>query len=211
MQPPSTVCETLFRKHNQLRIGWAGEPGPGLNKGTFALIQLYHINNYGNVDDPNSILEYWQGTSRLGESGVMERVKIDRGPIFSKHGTERCDYDPLTRVPIYVMSLNEAYKFPWGEPIKNVVDTLNGKFLGALDYWFSPMKPRIVKNRRDLVAKLRSDSEDIGDAVTDELWFNANKPSETGNNTIAYKHCKKDLVRIDHDIQDDRLDSLYGI
>lgn len=210
MHPPSSVCEALYRKHPQLRLAWEGRPGKELNSGTFGIVQLYHIQDCGDIGDPNTFREYWNVTSQIGESGLVERVKTDRGPIFDRHGGTSLDYDPLFRIPIYVIGLNEQFSFPWGDRIRNIRDTMNGAFLEALDYWMTPIQPRIVDNRKSLEDDLRTRSEDLGGEMTDRLWYEANKTGETSPIT-AYKHEKKNLARYDHWAQNDRLGDLYGV
>lgn len=180
-------------------------------------MQLFHISNCGDIEDPDTFREYWYVTNRIGESGIMERVKVDRGPIFDRHGKISLDYDPLFRIPIYVMSLNESFGFPWVDEagnsirIKNIEDTMSGTFLLALNYWLTPAKTRIKKNRAELCDDLRSRGEEIGGTISDHLWFEANKTGETHNHGLAYKHYKDEIARYDGWINDDRLDELYKV
>ena len=78
MHPPSSVCESLYRLHKWARLGWVGEdrkgPADDLNKGSFALLQLYH-----QLDAKETFYGDPWG---------------DRGPVFGR------SYDRLMRVPI---------------------------------------------------------------------------------------------------------------
>lgn len=78
MEAPRHICEALYRLHKWVRLGWVGEdrlsPEEPLNKGKFALIQLYH--------------------SRDAEKTYYGDLWNDRGPIFGR------SYDRLQRTPI---------------------------------------------------------------------------------------------------------------
>lgn len=78
MEAPSHITEALYRLHPQVRLGWIGEdrlsPDEPLNKGKFALLQLYHV--------------------RDAERTYYGDPWGDRGPVFGR------PYDRLMRVPI---------------------------------------------------------------------------------------------------------------
>ena len=97
MEAPRWITEELYKLHKEARLGWAGVdrgPDDDLNKGKFALIQLYHVRDaartfYG---------DFWG----------------DRGPIFGR------SYDRLQKVPILLSLIEPAYVFsgrvPWIPP-----------------------------------------------------------------------------------------------
>lgn len=107
MHPPSWICKELERIHPQLRLGWVGRdrsgPADELNKGSFALIQLYHQR-----DASRTFFTPWNAT----------------GPVF---GT---DYDRLARVPVYLADIEPQDVFSgaciplirrWMRPLKERV------------------------------------------------------------------------------------------
>lgn len=78
MEAPRHICEALYKLHQQARLGWVGadrlSPDEDLNKGQFALLQLYH--------------------RRDAERTYYGDPWNDRGPVFGR------PYDRLMRVPI---------------------------------------------------------------------------------------------------------------
>jgi hypothetical protein len=82
MHPPQWVVDEIKRIHPQARLGWEGLERKGseeeLNKGRFALIQLYHAR-----DAAKTFLTPW----------------ANRGPVFGKH------FDSLFWTPIYVIDV----------------------------------------------------------------------------------------------------------
>lgn len=85
MHPPEWICKELERIHPHLRLGWVGYARKSgedeLNKGVFALIQLYHSR-----DASRTFYTLWETVE-------------NRGPVFGSR------YDPLSRTPIYVSEL----------------------------------------------------------------------------------------------------------
>lgn len=84
MHAPSHITEALFAIHPQARLGWLGEerlsPEEPLNKGKFALLQLY----YKHAAERTYYGELWN----------------DRGPVFGR------PYDHAMRVPIMLALLD---------------------------------------------------------------------------------------------------------
>lgn len=87
MEAPSHITEALYRLHPQARLGWVGEdrlsPEEPLNKGKFALLQLYV-----RVDAERTFYgEPWN----------------DRGPVFGR------PYDRLARLPVMLTMIAPAH------------------------------------------------------------------------------------------------------
>ena len=104
MHPPSWVCRRLHQLHPQLRLAWAGrqrQHDDELNPGSFALVQLYHVQDTGRVDNPTTFRLLWDVDPLVGEDGETTMVKADRGPVFSKNGTTHRDWDNLSRAVSY--------------------------------------------------------------------------------------------------------------
>lgn len=86
MEAPKHICEQVYRLHEWCRLGWVGEdrlsPDEPLNKGRFALLQLYHAYDAARTyyGDP------WN----------------DRGPIFGR------PFNRDQRVPIMLTLLEPA-------------------------------------------------------------------------------------------------------
>lgn len=79
MEAPSHVCKALAEFHPRLRIGWDGESR------AFGLIRLLH-----SVDFARTLREHW-----------------DHGPVFSRKGRPRPDWDLISFHPIYLIRLTE--------------------------------------------------------------------------------------------------------
>ena len=111
MYPPAWVCESLVRQAPLLRLGWAGRApthAGALNCGNFALVSLFPAATYWNEELRNQFYrEFWGMTCKqlpYGDKKVKQVVFAhhDRGPVFSRFGDERLDYDPLARIPVYM-------------------------------------------------------------------------------------------------------------
>lgn len=91
MHPPEWICKELERLHPQLRLGWVGQerrrPDEDLNKGCFALIQLYHSR-----DHARTYFTPWHTVD-------------NRGPVYGSR------FDPLARFPIYLADIEPADVF----------------------------------------------------------------------------------------------------
>lgn len=108
MEAPKFITEALYRLHPQARLGWVGQdrgPKDDLNKGHFALIQLY--------------------MRRDAERTYYGDPWNDRGPIFGRR------YDRLARVPILLFLIDPKDVFSgkiiadvrhWMKPIKQRVE-----------------------------------------------------------------------------------------
>lgn len=177
MYPPSWACEAVYRIHPQLRIGWAGRPrgdGGELNQGDFALVQLYHKSDVGPMGDPITSRETWDVTTIEGPFGETERVRCARGPIYSKTGSSRRDWDPLVRVPMFICTLNDAY----GIDQKND-DGIWSQTIEKIHRWVRPVYDRIREHEVEKGRRMNYEAEELGREMTDSLWRDANN-NDTG-------------------------------
>ena len=203
MHAPEFVCKALYRTHPQLRLAWQGRPrkyAGEINPGSFAIVQLYHVRDVGDLDDTFTFREMWDTTVVAGPTGTPERVRVQRGPIFSRDGSTRPDWDPLFRVPVFVMTLDEAYTHPDGEPIVPQ-DVLSGKILPTIREFLQPVKKRIVEADLDRKRDLKSKARDLGGQIGEELWYKAKRHDNAARRDIAYKHVRSQIARADHQIQ----------
>ena len=200
MRPPRWVCRALYDLHPQLRLAWQGRPPsrPGeLNAGSFAIVQLYHVRDAGNPDDPTTFRELWSTTIAPNEHGHAVRVRSDRGPLFNKNAETSPDWDPLQRVPVFVMTIDESYSHPDGAPL-TTRDVYTGRFLEAIKASFGDIRDRVQRSKDAMAKDLSNRCEDMGREMADELWWESKKPEHTSDNTIAYKHVKHQIARHDH-------------
>ena len=88
MYAPAHICKALWRIHPWLRFAWAGKPtvGEELNPGSFAVVQLYHIQDAGKPDEEATYKKFWHVENHLDETNDLRCGRIDRGPIFNKDG-----------------------------------------------------------------------------------------------------------------------------
>ena len=110
-----------------------------MNPGDFALIQLYHISDVGDLNDPSTFRTLWNVQPTLDENGDTRFEKIDRGPIFNKRGGTTRDWDPLFRVPIFVATLNEEFGV-------SVEDILTGRIVEHIKRWMRPIVQRVTES-----------------------------------------------------------------
>ena len=211
MHPPSATCRALYRLHPQLRLGWAGRPRQGseLNPGSWALVQLYHVSDCGDIDEPVTFREYWNVTTKQNFDGTEDRIKIDRGPIFNRFGGTSLDYDPVFRFPIYVIELSDELIYPWGEPINPTKDVFSGKIIEAIRHWLTPAEKRIHDSHVNKGNHVSSRCDDMGGHVADRIWRESQRTGYTHNHSLAYKHAKKDIAAQDEKNQKDVIKEYY--
>ncbi len=211
MHPPSAVCRALYRLHPQLRLAWQGRSrgGDELNAGNFAVVQLFHLKDCGGLADATTYQEFWNVTTEM-EGGTPRRVRANRGPIFNRFGGTSLDYDPAFRFPIFMMTLDDQYEYPWGDPVDGVTDVMSGKFLIAMEHWLSPIKKRLADSYDEYVADTHYRAEELGREMTDHLWHAANKTGETSDHTVAYKHVRHHIVDNDDRIHNNPLDEMFS-
>jgi len=192
MHPPRAICEQLARIHPKLRFAWHGREkrdADELNPGSFAIVQLYHISNAGTQDNPNTYRQPWEEAF---------------GPIFNKQGGTTRDWDPLFWTPMYVTRLEDV-----GVTHSEV---FNGQILDFIRDWMIPVGRRAKEDRRRRAKELHDRTEDIIDAMTDRLWYEANK---TGEETIdvPWEFAKKDVYEMykRKRIAEQYLDSYYDV
>ena len=196
MVPPSDTCKQLFQLHPQLRVGWCGRPPVvegDLNSGAFTVCQLFYINDIGDLDDPLTVSELWEvgwGVDR--ENNSMVRKRVDRGPLFSRKGENKRDYDPLFRIPVWMMTLDGSWNAYDGVPLVNE-DISNGRLVHTVKKLLGTrLSTRIQRSRDEAAADLNRRVNDTTDEMTDFLWREANK-SSSNTVTMAKKHIKEDV------------------
>ena len=189
MHPPAWICEALHRVNPQLRLGWAGKEKAHedeLNPGSFALVQLYHVSDVQDLDDPSTFRLTWDHEPYQTDDGVTRLKRVDRGPVFNKAGGLRRDWDSAFRVPIFVATLDEEYGF-------TIDDVVSGRFLETVRRWLTPIEDRIRASAREKGQELASRTSDVAGEIADAAWFEAKKhDSETV--IMANKHCKDDMA-----------------
>lgn len=151
-----------------------------LNAGSFAVVQLYHRNDIGSLDDPHTFREFWDTT--VDEYG--DRIRIDRGPIFAADGSTERDWDPYTRVPVFVMTLDKAYHYADGSPI-TTQDVFQGKFIEAIRHGLKPIVKRVRDSGRARAREVENQADAIGREMGDYLWYEANKTGQTRDTSIT--------------------------
>jgi len=188
MHPPPWICESLYRIHPQLRLAWHGrerEHEDELNPGSFALIQLYHISDVQEFDDPATFRLTWGADPVEGADGATRLKRVDRGPIFNRHGTTKPDWDSAFRVPIFVATLDDDYEI-------SMDDVISGGFLKDIKRWTVPIERRIRESADVAGRDLNSRAEDVGGQMADFLAHEANRPDAT-TVIMADKHAKPDM------------------
>lgn len=204
MHPPSWVCQTLHRIHPKLRLAWHGREKTELadiNAGSFALIQLFPSAIVGPLSDPNIFSELWEVSPRM-VGGRMQMVKVDRGPIFNRHGTTTRDYDPITEVPVYLIDLNglgfDKYR------------VCNGDFLVYLPRWMTPAKKRMKESLEAKYKQQKSELKDVSGEAADFLWHQANKTGATSP-VVPWEFAKDDVKKMYEKNEHRKLESAYSL
>ena len=194
MHAPSPSCLALYRLYPQLRLAWAGRPPKDgeLNAGSFAVVQLYHTRDCGDRNDPITFREFWDTTTLPNELGEPERQRIERGPIFNRYSGTKPDWDRERRIPIFVMTLDKEYKYPDGTPLSSD-DVFSGKFILAVDAYLTDVKARLRASRAEHIKSLTNQADDMGKAMSDHLWRDANQTGQTRDTSVAYKHIRAEM------------------
>jgi len=200
MHPPSWICGALHRIHPQLRLAWHGREKRHeneLNPGCFALIQLYHVSDVEEFEDPTTYRLPWVADPVEGSDGATRLKRVNRGPIFNKEGGTRMDWDSAFRVPIFVATLDEAYEI-------STNDVLTGRFLDTVRRWMIPIKRRIRESAIEAGRNLESKADDVAGEIADAVKFEANKP-DASTVIMANKHAKGDMNKLEK-----RLEKAHG-
>lgn len=186
MHPPRHICEALGRKHPDLRLAWWGtfsDDEDALNEGCFVVLRLLPVEAIGPMDDPFVFQEFWDVETVSTGPGEedFECVKVERGPVFSRTGEVRRDWDPLFFKPVIEFACHESY----GLSTQNV-------FNGSLVYWLTKMSHR--EAARQHAAKVVQDARDFATLVDsgvenslDQIWDAAKKDVHSTSH-IARKH-----------------------
>lgn len=216
MHPPSSSCKALYRYHPQLRLAWQGRSrhfAGEMNPGSFALVQLYHRDDVGSLDDPHTFREFWEVKGQFDAgTGELLNVRAYRGPVFNKHGGTSKDYDPLTRVPIFVCTLDGGYSYPDGEFL-TTEDVCTGKFMFAVEAWGTSIKERARKSRIAKAKEVKSEMGNMTHMFMDDLKHSLKSDPSASSPIIArkhaYKHNEMQQVRAEQIRQD--LNKSFGV
>lgn len=200
MHLPAHLCRSLYRIHPQLRFAWVGREKAyegELNPGSFAVVQLYHNRDAGTPDYPNTFREFWDVGFIPDMYGAPILGPVSRGPIFSRNGSLRRDWDPLQRSPMLI-SVLDGYK-PQDEFVEedgdanfSHYDVFSGRVLLTIRQWLLSPYARFVHSAKQKGKEFRSKVQNIAHEASSELWADANK-SDTTSVTLAKKHQKDDL------------------
>jgi hypothetical protein len=184
MHPPSAICKSLYRLHPYLRLAWLGRDKKcedELNPGNFALVQLYHNRDCGSYAEPATYREFWEVTPHWTEGGQLISKRIERGPIFNRHGGTTRDWDPLFRKPIFVQIFENTY------------DVFSGKIIYEVKYYMNSIVERIMKSAKDKGKRVKAHTQDLSREMSDYLLWEANKHTSSAP-IMANKHARADYV-----------------
>ena len=168
-----------------------------MNPGCFALIQLYHVSDVEEFEDPTTFRLPWVADPVEGSDGATRLKRVNRGPIFNKKGGTRLDWDSAFRVPIFVATLDEAYDI-------STNDVLTGRFLDVVRRWMIPIKRRVRESAIEAGRNLESKANDVAGEIADAVQFEANKP-DASTVIMANKHAKGDMNKLEK-----RLEKAHG-
>jgi hypothetical protein len=151
-----------------------------LNEGAFAVVQLFPLQSVGDLDDPLTMSELWEVGWGVDETNTMVRKRIDRGPVFSKHGVpRRRDWDPIFRVPVWIMTLDGTWRAYDDQPLVNS-DVSNGRLIETVRKLLSVrINKRIDDSKKQAAANLNRQVDEMTTEMADFLWHEALKPNAT--------------------------------
>lgn len=172
MHPPSSTCKQLARLHPQLRLAWNGKSKD------FAVVQLYHISNAGSPDNPNTYFQRW-----------------NEGPVFSKNGDNKRDWDPLFRVPMFAGSAADFCcdcEFSCEHGIEGV---FSGKLIAGVKRALQNTAEKKRERRRAMQRDFNREREDLNREMGDFLWHQANKTGEESID-VPWEFARDDVRRM---------------
>jgi hypothetical protein len=173
------------------------------------LVQLYHIDDVGTPDEPKTIMEFWNVKPEIEvDTGEVCNVRAYRGPLFNRWGGTSLDYDPLTRVPMFVCTLDGGYNYPDDEPLKTE-DVYTGKFMFAVEHWGTSLKERKRKSKIAKARQVKSELNDMSHMFMDDLKHEIKKDPSASSPIMARKHAyehnkmqQERAARIDRDLNE---------
>jgi len=199
MHAPVWVCKKLAEVHPQLRLAWCGDDK------AFAIVQLYHISDCGDIDEPFTYREYWHVTTKQDEVGGYSRARVYRGPIFSKKGVpEQMDWDPLTRVPIFVCTFGGGYTDPFDGHNLGHEDVFSGRILPIVRRWLRPIYDRVMDSAREAGRRLDNYIDALGSEMASRVWWEASQTGQTSP-VVAKKFMTRGEFKTLHRYYNDEL------
>ena len=150
MQPPAHICEQLARVHPLLRIGWDGA------EGSFGLLMITRSRLA-----KRTFFEYWRG----------------RGPVFSRTGRPRADWDEIGRVPMYLIDVEPR-------------DVFSGRICRMARQWMRPFAPQYLEGARQAGRDIESQIDDMGHDAGLRLYGEGQRDG-TGAPIVARKFIER--------------------
>jgi hypothetical protein len=145
---------------------------------------LARVQDVGSLDAPRIPNDLWDVTDGVDKYGKVIRKRIDRGPIFSRTGSVRRDWDPLFWVPVYVARL-EDYKLD-NEAVAH------GAILPMVRKWQTSLRRRVQESADAAGRELKRKTRDLSEEAHRKLMFEANKPDAT-TPIVAWKHAREEV------------------
>ena len=183
MMPPADVCRRMYETDAWARIAWAGRErtdeerfngDESLNLGRFILVKLLHKADR--------------------ETSIQERWTAKHGPLFSRRGKTRPDYNTTTYIPVWTgeFSVEEVY---------------SGRCVSMLKDWNRPWLDRQRTNLKLASQDLTDQRLDLSEAMADEMVFNSNKTGAQRPEAVPYKSIpKEDLAVLHGDVDESPTD-----
>lgn len=163
---PRHACEALARLQKDLRWAWNGP----LN--SFSIVQIMDSKFCGTPANPKLAFdEYWGYEDILTPLGELETRPVDVGPIFSRDGTFKADWNKEKQFPIH--ALNFAV-LKW--PPECVYDT---GFIPRLREFLRRSSERTKEINEKRYRETRHFIDDQARENVDRLRFKASKNYDT--------------------------------
>ena len=175
MRPPKDICRQLAAVHKWLRLAWHGKDSDlGLNDGSYAIVQLYHISNAGTYDRPNTFWQPWNPADHYF------------GPIYNTDGGTEPDWDQTQRVPIYAANLID---FDVG--LKTVH---TGEIISIVKDWMGDTAEKRKRQRLQMNREVENRADDLTREMGDHLWHEANKSDSTSVD-VPWQFARADMEK----------------
>lgn len=147
-----------------------------LNLGDFCVVQLYHLRDCGTVEDPRTPRDFWNGELQMSKDGGFFGARVERGPVFNRHGGTAPDWDTLQRQPIIAMASNDEFHL-------STYDVFNGNILGFLR---ARLKPESVRRynyetgKQETGKRIEAGVNETANVMADQLIFEGQKTGNSG-------------------------------
>lgn len=175
MHPPAHVCRQLYKKYPDLRLAWHGLWGK------FCVVRLSPKRM--TMEHSSAFIMFgtmWDIQDELDDHGNVRTVGKSYGPVFSKDGIEKADWDRLS-TDVLMQAV-----------IENVRDVFNGAVVKQIQYQSRNEQKRAqAKVEHEKGKMLRDAAHGYAEDTANKARYYLNRHDGLTTN-MSKKHMKED-------------------